>query len=102
MVGETPKGPSQSPLECLRPCISPMYAWVLAVGDKGRVQLPWSMAFLFSFLVKELRGPGRIVAVLPRGPEVGMAFRADAKAEGQLVRVGAWECVGGCPPREAR
>ena len=90
------------PLEFLRPFISPMYSWVSAVGDKGRVQLPWSMAFLFSFLVKELRGPGRIVEILPRGPEVGMAFRADAKAEGQLVRVGAWECVGGCPPREAR
>jgi hypothetical protein len=42
------------------------------------------------------------VEVFPRGADLGVAFRADAKAEGQLVRIGAWECLGGTPPHRAR
>ena len=33
---------------------------------------------------------------------MGVAFRAGAKAEGQLVRIGGWECLWGVLPREAR
>ena len=41
-------------------------------------------------------------AVRPITKDVGLAFRADAKAEGQLVRLGGWECVEGTPPSRAR
>ena len=34
--------------------------------------------------------------------DLGLAFRADAKAEGQLVRIGGWECVGARRPADAR
>ena len=34
--------------------------------------------------------------------DLGIAFRADAKAEGQLVVVGGWECIGGRRPADAR
>ncbi len=30
--------------------------------------------------------------------DIGLAFRADAKAEGQIVRVGGWECLGNTRP----
>ncbi len=33
---------------------------------------------------------------------MGQAFRADAKAEGDLVVVGGWESLGGRAPRQAR
>ena len=34
--------------------------------------------------------------------DLGTAFRADAKAEGDTVVVGGWECRGGCPTHKAR
>ena len=40
--------------------------------------------------------------VRPITADLGMAFRADAKAEGQLVRLGGWECIGGTQPSRAR
>ena len=41
-------------------------------------------------------------AAVPRGAYLGPAFMAEAKAEGQHVCVGGWECLGGCPPGQAR
>ena len=40
--------------------------------------------------------------VLAVGADVGLAFRADAKAEGQHVVVGGWECFGGAALGQAR
>ena len=40
--------------------------------------------------------------IQPRGAELGEAFRADAKAEGNEVVIGGWECIGGRRPAEAR
>ena len=38
--------------------------------------------------------------VKPSGAYLGLALMADAKAEGQHVCIGGWECLGGClPPR---
>ena len=64
--------------------------------------MPWSVAFLFEYLSSELEGEGRVQPIRPIVDDLGLAFRADAKAEGQLVRVGGWECIGGAVPREAR
>ena len=93
---------SMGPLEFLRPFISPMFHWSAAVGRKGRMGLPWSMAFLMTFLANEFRGGGRVEPVRPITADLGMAFRADAKAEGQLVRLGGWECIEGTQPARAR
>jgi hypothetical protein len=93
---------AMGPLEYLRPFISPLFAWAAAVGAHGRAQVPWSVAFLFEFLSLELEGEGRVQPIRPIANDLGLAFRADAKAEGQLVRVGGWECMGGTVPREAR
>eukprot|EP00974_Lingulodinium_polyedra_P091674 8885066-Lingulodinium_polyedra.AAC.1 len=94
-------GFAMGPLEFLRPFIAPLYAWSASVGRKGKIQLPWSIAFIFKFLAEELRGEHRTVEIFAKGAELGVAFMADAKAEGQVVRIGGWECLGGRPTREA-
>ena len=43
-----------------------------------------------------------MIDVTAGGKDVGLAFMADAKAEGQLVRVGGWECIGETSPGQAR
>jgi hypothetical protein len=74
-------------LEYLRPFLAPLYAWAAAVGRVGRSRLPWSVCFLLSYLATDLGEEGRARTVKPRGLDLGVAFRADAKAEGQLVCV---------------
>ena len=93
---------AMSPLEFLRPFLSPMFGWVAAVRDHARMRLPWSMLFLMEFVASELEGGGRMEKIRPVALDLGIAFRADAKAEGQLIRVGGWECIGGRRPAEAR
>ena len=93
---------SMGPLEYLRPFIAPLFAWVAAVGHKGSIQLPWSVAFIFRFLAAELTGEGRVSQVRPVAADLGISFRADAKAEGQCVRLGGWECIRGTRPAQAR
>jgi hypothetical protein len=93
---------AMGPLEFLRPFVAPLFSWAAAVGPRGIVQLPWSVTFLLEYLATELQGGGRIEAVRPTTSDLGLAFRADAKAEGQSVCVGGWECLGNTRPAEAR
>ena len=60
------------------------------------------LLFIFQYLIDEFSEHRRAVEVRPVAKDMGMAFRADAKAEGQLVCVGGWECLGGTPPAQAR
>jgi len=90
------------PLEHLRPFVAPLFAWVAARGHAGSAQLPWSVAFIFTLLAEELSGGGRVAKIQPAPAQLGMAFRADAKAEGMVVRIGGWECIHGTPPGRAR
>ena len=66
------------------------------------MRLPWSMAFLFRVISDNLDGSGRYVEMPRETVNLGEAFRADAKAEGQTVVVGGWECLGGGRPEGAR
>jgi hypothetical protein len=93
---------AMGPLEFLRPFVAPLFSWAAAVGNRGNVQLPWSVTFLLEFLATELQGGGRVEVVRPTSADLGLAFRADAKAEGQSVCVGGWECLGNARPAEAR
>ena len=45
---------------------------------------------------------GRVEQLRLVSTDLGVAFRADAKAEGQEVVVGGWECRGGTAPGAAR
>jgi len=84
-----------APLEFLRPFLAPIYAWMAAIGHRGNMALPWAIRFLFVYLAGKIEGDGRTTVVRPIGHSLGTAFRADAKAEGQEVVVGGWECLGG-------
>ena len=90
------------PLEYLRPFIAPLYAWLSAVNHRGKMAIPWSIAFIFSYFVREFEGSGRMMTIRPTEQYVGEAFRADAKAEGQCVVIGGWESYGNTPPGNAR
>jgi hypothetical protein len=57
---------------------------------------------LFVYLAGKIEGDGRPTVVWPIGHSLGTAFHADAKAEGQEVVVGGWECLGETPPSCAR
>ena len=82
--------------------MAPLYAWAAAAGTRGRVTLPWSVAFIFRFLIQELEGEGRMAKVRCQVKDLGVIFKADAKAAGQHVKLGGWECRGGLPPSRAR
>lgn len=90
------------PLEYLRPFIAPLFSWAAAVGSHGIVQLPWSVTFVLEYLSAELQGGGSVETVRKTATDLGLAFRADAKAEGQTVRVGGWECLNHTLPAQAR
>lgn len=90
------------PLEHARPFLAPVYTWGAAMGRKGRAVLPWSMKFIFTHLRRQFTDERRTALVQPRSADLGMAFRADAKAAGQIAVIGGWECLGGIPPGRAR
>ena len=73
---------AMGPLEYLRPFVAPLFAWAAAVGPRGRMQLPWSVTFILKFLEDELSGEGRVEEVRLTVEDLGVAFCADAKAEG--------------------
>ena len=93
---------AMGPLAHLRAFMAPIYAWSAAVGRKGRMRLPWSIAFLFKVIYDSLGGAGRYIEIEDQVQDLGEAFRSDAKAEGDVVVVGGWECLGGRRPGEAR
>ena len=90
------------PLEYVRPFVAPLYAWSAAVGHRGKVPIPWSVAFILTILSRRFRSKDRVASVFPRSSSLGTAFRADAKAQGASVCVGGWECLQGRQPSEAR
>ena len=93
---------TMGPLDVLRPFVTPLYKWAAVAGMRGRRSLPWSVCFLLSFLSSELENEGRVDRVRAIVADEGIAFKADAKAEGQLVVVGGWECRHGARPATAR
>ena len=93
---------AMGPLYHLRPFLAPIYSWSAAVGRRGTVTIPWSMAFILGTVSKMLEGEGRYIQMPVSVRALGEAFRADAKAQGQTVILGGWECLGGARPGEAR
>ena len=89
-------------LDYLKPFVSPLFSWCASVSHLGRVAIPWSVAFILSFVATELKKEGRTTLVRPRSLDLGPVFMADAKAEGMDVVLGGWECRNSCPPSSAR
>ena len=93
---------AMGPLEYLRHFIAPLFAWAAAVGPRSKMQLPWSITFILKFLEAEFLGGGRVEEIRLTSQDLGIAFRADAKAEGQCVIIVGWECLAGARPATAR
>ena len=78
-----------------------LYGTPLRLGSSSGYQGYGEAALVSFFLAAvrcgQYRRGGRACVVKPRGAHLGPAFMADAKAEGQHVCVGGWECLGGCP-----
>ena len=78
-----------------KPFLFLLYAWVASVDQ-------WSASgkCLFRGLWRPRCGTARRSSTQrgDDGREAASWFRADAKAEGQSVAIGAWECLGGTNP----
>lgn len=88
-------------LHHVRPFLGPVFAWAAVVGLGSFVHFPDAIKILLAFIVVQLKGcsmdPAR------RMPEVREeVFRIDAKAEGEKIVVGGWECYGGIPTERSR
>ena len=90
----------------LRPFLGPLYAWCASVPRASYLPLPVLVQVVLRFLAGRLRVAGlrSEVGAGDTGdyqPTV-TCFRADAKAEGEDVALGGWECAGGTEPGHAR
>ena len=82
------------PLERIRPFLSTLYAWAAAVPDTATLPLPEACLLVLHWIQAKLNNGGRMALCRLPGPELGEVFRADAKAEGESVSIGAWESKG--------
>ena len=89
-------------LDFVKPFVCPLFAWAASIEHDGRMLVPWSVAFILGYIAARLEEGKRTAMVRPRAASLGPVFRADAKAEGQEVVIGGWECSNGCPPSRAR
>jgi hypothetical protein len=80
-------------LETFRPFLGPLYAWSSAVPVRTFLPLPVMIRLILIYLKGRLKEGSRTA---PCGCSQGLTkehFRADAKAEGEDVRIGGWECL---------
>jgi hypothetical protein len=88
-------------LEYERPFLGPLYAWMSSVPEGAYLDLPAMVRLIFRWLSDRWTArrhlPCRLLPVAR-----GELFRADAKAEGELVVLGGWECSGGLTTQAAR
>jgi hypothetical protein len=79
-------------LQYLRPFLGPLYAWASAVPAGACIPLPGAVSLILSFVLKMLKAGPAMVACSHTADTKTIAFRADAKAEGDDVGLGGW-CV---------
>ena len=89
-------------LDYIRPFLGPLYAWYSAVPNRAFLELPVMVrTILRNLLGQLLQGRYRIAcgSDAARGDD---DFRADAKAEGEYVAMGGWECRNRVQTQQAR
>ncbi|CAE8658280.1 unnamed protein product, partial [Polarella glacialis] len=80
-------------LETFRPFLGPLYAWSSAVPARTFLPLPVMIRLILIYLKDRLKEGSRTA---PCGCCQGITkerFRADAKADGEDVKIGGWECL---------
>ena len=78
-------------IDLLRPFLGPLYAWAAAVPRYAVMPLPAMVRLIVLFLKRMLQEGFRSLPCGSGADWVPEAFRADAKAEGEEVRIGGWE-----------
>ena len=78
-------------IDLLRPFLGPLYAWAAAVPRFAVLPLPAMVRLIVLFLKRMLKEGFRSLPCGSGADWVPEAFRADAKAEGEEVRIGGWE-----------
>ena len=83
-------------MEYLRPFLGPFYAWVSAVSVGAYLPAPKCLRVLSRFLANQLRDPsvGDVGAFCDLDPVADYAFRADARADEEVIGLGGWRPVG--------
>jgi hypothetical protein len=88
----------------IKPLLGPLYAWVSVLDKSSCLPLPLMIRLIFLLLRKIYRDESmRMSEVIaadickPRG-----CFRADARAEGDVVEAGGWDIPPSGDPKEAR
>jgi hypothetical protein len=87
----------------VKPFLGPFFAWCSATPAGAYVELPIMLRIIAKFLIAQIQANRFLHECHVEeegGPEE--CFRADAKAEGDDVGVGGWECRGDTPPSQAR
>ena len=71
-----------APVEYLRPFLAPIYAWVAAIGHRGKMAHPWAVRFLFTLPGRSRATGGRT----SRGPSASPSGRPYARTPRLRVR----------------
>jgi len=85
----------------LKPFLAPLYAWISMLPEGSCVTPPLMVRLLLSWVSGKVGETPRIPMGL-RAASGGERFRADAKAEGDLIVLGGWELYNGEDTRNAR
>ena len=85
------------PLERLRPFLACAYAWVAVVPDSAFLEPPPAVLLCLKWIAKKLKEGGILSKCEVPGEHAGEVFRSDAKAEGDDVVIGGWECRASLP-----
>lgn len=76
-----------------KPFLGPLYSWAAAVPAGATADVPPMVKWILIWLAEAFEARVRISFGRPVG-HLGERFRADAKAEGDLIVVGGWELAG--------
>ena len=88
-------------LQQIRPLLGPLCAWSAVLKGGTFAKFPDAVLILLNFVVSQIKEEPMARAILPKREPTDI-FRVDAKAEGELIVLGAWESYGGIPTEEAR
>jgi hypothetical protein len=90
-------------VEHVKPLLGPMFAWVAALPKSAFVEIPVTIKLLLHFIQHVFQDDAmRLVTVqAANAPRPRLTFRADARAEGDVVEAGGWQIAGSGDPADS-
>ena len=93
---------SSALLRFLLPFLGPLYAWVAVSGDGSVWPLPPALLIILRWLADQIEKNPLVTLRHLRPVGLGRYFKADARAEGEIVQVGGFEVVPGSTLKSCR